>query len=151
MWLKIFISVSCHRILECSFVIACRVHLWENLSLIINTITRLGFKLILALSTRWVCQWRFTIIFRRMYCRLRRRPQWVLTMLWTIAQSFESGYRQAGHYFEGDSTQRRRLCCVLLLHGFGLGCEDVLLRPFPCLAGSLSFNPAMWFASWAFA
>lgn len=37
-------------------VIASRADLWENLSLITNSITRLGFKLILVLCTRQICQ-----------------------------------------------------------------------------------------------
>ena len=78
-----------------SCVIASRVDLREKLSLITNSLTRLGFKLIVALSTRRICHWRFTIIFQRMCLRLRRRLRWVLTKLWTITDSFKpAAYRQ---------------------------------------------------------
>lgn len=101
---QIVISMNCSIVLEFLFVIASGTDLWENLSLITNSISILGFKLILALSTRRNCQWRFTVIFKRMCCRLRKYLEWVPTMLWTIADSFKLGYRQASHEFEGDST-----------------------------------------------
>lgn len=104
LWWQRVISVSCYMVPKCLFVIASRADLWGNLSLITNSISRLGFKLILALSTRRNCQWRFTVIFQRMCCRLRKHLEWVPTMLWARADSFKSGYRQASHYFEGDST-----------------------------------------------
>lgn len=100
---QIVIFVSCYIVLEFLLVIASGTDLWESLSLITNSISRRGFKLILALSTRRNCQWRFTVIFRRMCCRLRKHLEWVPTMFWTIADSFKLGYRQASHYFEGDS------------------------------------------------
>lgn len=84
-------------------VIASGTH-WRESLLLISSITRHGFKLIVTLSTRQICQWSFTIVSKRVCCGLRRHLQWVLTMLATIANSFKPSCRQAGHDFEEDNT-----------------------------------------------